>query len=135
MYTFSKNERLCSQRLIDTLFEQGHKLSVFPFSVRYLICPADGSITVPAQVLIVAPKRKLHHAVDRNHAKRLMRELYRLNKPDLYQTLAHRHLLISINYIHHEVLPYHTLEKKYAKLQQKLFTELQSLHESTQQLD
>ena len=33
-----------------------------------------------SQVLIVAPKRRLRHAVDRNRAKRQMREAYRLQK-------------------------------------------------------
>lgn len=92
---------------------------VYPFNVRYLECD---DIPSPAQVLIVVPKRKLHHAVDRNRAKRLMREVYRLHKPQLYQLLEQtgKHLLISIVYTHTEVLSFDTIERKYLKLYSQL---------------
>lgn len=34
----------------------------------------------PVEVLISVPKKKLHHAVDRNRVKRQIREAYRLQK-------------------------------------------------------
>ncbi|MBQ2508526.1 MAG: ribonuclease P protein component [Bacteroidales bacterium] len=118
-YTFHKSERLCRQTLIERLFHEGRFLMVYPFNVRYLECD---DIPSPAQVLIVAPKRKLHHAVDRNRAKRLMREVYRLHKPQLYQLLEKtgKHLLISIIYTHTEVLSFDTMERKYLKLYNQL---------------
>ncbi|MDO4216979.1 MAG: ribonuclease P protein component [Bacteroidales bacterium] len=121
MYTFSKSERLCSQTLIDRLFQEGEHLMVFPFNVRYLVCSQE-VIPTRAQVLIVAPKRRLHHAIDRNHAKRLMREVYRLHKPQLYQLLESRqqHLLLSISYTHPEIFPFDVMEKKYLKLLSQL---------------
>lgn len=118
---FNKQERLCSRSLIDTLFARGEKLLVFPFSVRWMICPQD-TFVPPSQVLIATSKKKFHHAVDRNRVKRLMRECYRLQKPQWYQFLDDNnlHVALSINYIHDEIFDFSTLQRKYDKLQDKL---------------
>ena len=101
MSTFSKSERLCSRNLIDPLFASGNRLLVFPFSVRWTYCP-DETFAAPAQIMLVTPKRKLHHAVDRNRTRRMMRECYRANKPALYGWLtAHnRKIILAVSYIH-----------------------------------
>lgn len=128
MYTFSKGERLCSQKLIDTVFQQGERLMVFPFSVRWMVIPEGDTVPFEshAQVLIVAPKRKLRHAVDRNRTKRLMRECYRLQKPELYQFLEENRLrlILSLSYMHNEVFPYSVLYPKSAKMLTKLKQEI-----------
>ena len=92
-FTFGKEERLCSQKLIDQLYSDGRRLMAFPYSVMWREEP---SLEVPCQVLIVAPKRRFHHAVDRNHAKRITRECYRLLKPQLYSALQHRGMHITL---------------------------------------
>ena len=45
--------------------------------------PADA----PVQLLVSVPKKRFHHAVDRNRVKRQIREAYRLHKDLLYQVL------------------------------------------------
>ena len=42
------------------------------------------------KVLLSVPKRKLRHAVDRNRAKRQLREAYRLNKTALLEALPQK---------------------------------------------
>ncbi len=117
MPTFSKKERLCSKLLIDKLFSQGNKLHCFPFSVRWMPC-AEQRFDAPAQVMLVAPKRKLHHAVDRNRTRRLMRECYRANKLSFYETLdcTGEKIILSVSYIHHEVLDYAIMQHKFDKM-------------------
>lgn len=128
-YTFSKNERLCSQKLLDQLFHSGHRFMVFPYSVHWVVCPADQlPPDVPCQVLIATSKKKFRHAVDRVRVKRLTRECYRLHKPELYQYLQQNnlHILLGINYIHNDIFDYAALYRKFDKIIAKLMADLTS---------
>ncbi|MBQ0016285.1 MAG: ribonuclease P protein component [Bacteroidales bacterium] len=118
---FPKEERLCSQRLIDELFAHGGRLLVFPYSVRYCIYPA-GKLPRPAQVLVVAPKRKLHYAVDRNRVKRISREAYRRAKSPLVGKLQELgfSMTIALSYVHDKPLPYDKVCIKMAKVIEQL---------------
>lgn len=120
-YGLNKQERLCNKSLIDPLFAKGHRLLVFPFSVRWMIC-APETIPTHSQVLIATSKKKFHHAVDRNRVKRLIRECYRLRKPDWYGFLEEGNIkvILSINYIHDEIFDFAIFQKKYTKLLDKL---------------
>ena len=90
-FSFEKKEHVVSQKLIDELFTGGNSQSVaaFPLRVVYMVKPlnvpigSDSSLIekCPApQVLLSVSKKRFHHAVDRNRAKRQLREAYRLNK-------------------------------------------------------
>lgn len=84
-YTFSKKERLCSSTQIDRLFSEGNRqISVFPIRLVWLLADDIEGI----QVLISAPKRNFHHAVDRNRIKRQIREFYRTSSSSLKETVA-----------------------------------------------
>ena len=129
MYTFGKQERLCSSKLTDALFSTGHKFLVFPYSVHWMLCPA-GTLPpgIPAQVLIATSKKKFHHAVDRNRVKRLTRECYRLHKPQLYQFLTTHNLTIALalNYIHYEIFDYQKLDHKVDRIIETLIQQIES---------
>ena len=75
--TFKKNERLCSRILMDRLF-QGNNRSISAFPLRAVFLPVESSVQEGVSVLISVPKKRFHDAVDRNRAKRLMREAFRL---------------------------------------------------------
>jgi len=111
-FTFRKEERLCSRQLMTRLYTEGHKLMVFPFSVQWMV--VDG----PCQVMIVAPKRRFHHAVDRNRVRRLTRECYRLRKEQLYDFLAEHHIsiVLSLVYVHNDIMSYEQLGHKMDKV-------------------
>lgn len=73
---FPKREHLKSKKLIKELFEKGRSINCFPIRILYL-----STITSAfTQVLIVVPKKKIKHAVDRNRIRRQIREAYRSNK-------------------------------------------------------
>ncbi|MDY5969222.1 MAG: ribonuclease P protein component [Bacteroidales bacterium] len=125
MPTFRKKEHLCSTRRINQLFAEGERLMVFPFSVRWMLVD---DLSLPAQVMIVVPKRKLRHAVNRNRTRRLIRECYRQSKQPLYDTLSREGLQLvwSIVYVHGEVMPFKKLSPKFTKLMATLCKTIQS---------
>lgn len=86
-YTFHKNERLCSKKLIERLFAGGNKsFPAFPLRVVYMCLPSEE--TDPgASILISVPKKRFKHAVKRNQVKRQVREAYRRNKHILLDAL------------------------------------------------
>lgn len=91
---FRKIERLNSTKVIDELFK-GHSgreslcgsLAAFPLRCVWMSVVND---TPPASVLIVAPKKRLRHAVDRNRMKRQIREAYRRHKHILWDAVEKR---------------------------------------------
>ena len=115
--TFTKEERLCSKRDIDSLFHSGSSFIVYPFRAVYLVGP-DQENPTPAQVIISVSKRRFKHAHERNRIKRLMREAYRLQKQEfLYQDLnkLSMHLNLAIQYVGKEELSYELLFNKMNK--------------------
>ena len=114
MYSFSKEERLCSVKLIDKLFHNGSSFLLYPFRIIWLqeALPSEK----PVQVLISVPKKKFKRAVDRNLLKRRIREIYRLQKfEQLYPFLAEQSvtMILGINYIGNEIGEYAFMEKKF----------------------
>lgn len=80
-YAFPKPEHLCRKRDIEALFSAGsHAFTVYPVRAVFRRVPRSTPTGPAVQVLISVAKRRLHHAVDRNRAKRQLREAYRLNK-------------------------------------------------------
>jgi len=83
---FSKKEKLKSRKAIEQLFQARQSIHVFPLRLiwRKLDFPLSQS---PAQFAVSVPKRAFAKAVHRNRIKRIIREVYRLNKADFYAAL------------------------------------------------
>jgi ribonuclease P protein component len=79
--TFKKQERIVSNKLIETLFEKGdsQSLAAFPIRTVYALQEHSGK-GASVQILISVPKKRFKHAVDRNRVKRQIRESYRKHK-------------------------------------------------------
>lgn len=113
MYTFNKEERLCSRKLLDLLFKNGSSFLLYPFRISYLF--VDEPANYPAQVVINVAKKRYKRAVDRNLLKRRIREAYRLHKQELlYSAIKNNKglLLFSIQFVGKEKYEYAFLEKK-----------------------
>ena len=83
---FPKSEKLCSQKIIASLFDEAKSFYVKGYRVVWTFCslPAD----VPAQIVFSAPKKIYRSAVKRNIVKRKMRETYRKDKQRLFDQLS-----------------------------------------------
>ncbi len=126
--TFRKEERLKSSKAIKQLFSQGNSFLVHPFKVNWII--GEEKEKYPARVLIGVSRKNFRKAVERNHLKRLVREVYRKNKYLLYQYLEDRHSScdFSVIYIGKTEEDYSVIEKKIIILLQRLISELESHH-------
>lgn len=84
--SFTRKERLKSDKSISELFESGYSLTIHPIRLIYrLKTPAT---SVPVKIGFVVPKKNFKRAVDRNLLKRRMREAYRLNKSILRSEIS-----------------------------------------------
>lgn len=96
---FRKSERLVSSKVIGELFSSGSRsFSCFPVKAVYRkAAVSDGH--PPVKVLTSVSKRHFKHAVDRNRAKRQIREAYRLHKDILPEVLHDKQTHLSIAFI------------------------------------
>ena len=123
-YTFRKEEKLCSQKIIGDIFLSGTSFLCYPLKVvwKYEELPTS----FPAQVVFSVPKRLFKRAHDRNLLKRQLREVYRYQKHELYQSLElnDQKIAVMIVYIAKEKLEFSQIEgamtKVIAKLKKKL---------------
>jgi len=119
-YTFTKPERLKNDKEISRLFEEGKSITVFPIRLIYLFCDENEQPYIKAA--FTASKRNFKKAVDRNRIKRLLRESYRLNKPQLYKRLDTKNYIFMFIYIGKEAVKKDTLNEKMRQLFHKFLS-------------
>ena len=115
-FTFKKEERLKSRKIIGQLFKEGQSFSSFP--LRLVWVKTDIPVEEYSfQMALTVPKRAFPKAAHRNLLRRRIREAYRLHKHILYDgvnTEEHRYALMFI-YIAKETLDYDVIEKAMIK--------------------
>jgi len=124
-YTFHKEERLSSQKLIETMFVSGHSFLCYPLKVVYYT-PDEPDVDSVLQVGISVPKKNFKRAVKRNLLKRRIREAYRLHKHELYEylTATKQEVVIMFIYVGKEPLAYLKIEGGVKKAISRLKKEL-----------
>lgn len=140
-YTFTKAERLKSEKQIGLLFQKRQSVGAYPLRVFWIENAVVESTTtenaienvpknsIAAQPLIVAfsvSKKTFKQAVKRNRYKRLMREAHRLNKHRYCEKLlaANKTISVMFLFVGKEACDFVTIQKKYIQLMDKLFLEV-----------
>ena len=91
-FKYSNKDKLKSKKQIDALFNKGSSIMAYPLLVKYKETSFDDDILIKTGVSV--SKHIFKKAVDRNHVKRLLRETYRLNKPNYFNTLTTSHAVM-----------------------------------------
>ncbi|MDR2809737.1 MAG: ribonuclease P protein component [Tannerellaceae bacterium] len=114
-YSLSKEERLSWKRHTELLFEKGKSFVSFPLRIIYL--HVEEPMPALVSVMVCVPKKKIKRAVRRNYIKRQVREVYRIRKYELIDTLAETNqaMLLAFLYIDKELHPTSEMEKAMTK--------------------
>ena len=112
-----KNERLCLQKDIDSLFASGQSFVSYPLRIVYLFVTQDDVSKSDISILISVPKKRIKKAVTRNRIKRLIRESYRHNKNESSKHCKQKgkHLHIAFLYMSYDLKKYADIEKAMRK--------------------
>ena len=98
-FTLSKEERICSKKLINELFTgNGRSMTAFPLRVVFMKRTIVDD-QPRAAMLVSVPKRYFKHAVDRNRVKRQVSEAFRRNKSIITQNLTDDHEAVAMAFV------------------------------------
>jgi len=124
IYTFNKQEKLKSKKLIESVFTKGKSFLVFPVKVMYLV--VDEPLDFPIKIGVTASSRSFKKAVDRNRIKRILREQYRLHKLPLHEFTTEHQIQIAVffMFIDKAVPPTSLVKKKMPLIIEKLIKSL-----------
>lgn len=123
-FTLPKEERLHGVKLTSRLFTGtgAHSMTVFPLRAVWLLIPRQPR-EVPAKMMVCVSKRHFKHAIDRNRAKRQVREAYRKHKQLLWEAMREKEdktLLVAFIWQGDKPLSSAYVEEKATRLLQKL---------------
>ena len=98
-FTLSKEERICSKKLINELFTgNGRSMTAFPLRVVFMKRTIVDE-QPRAAMLVSVPERYFKHAVDRNRVKRQVRDAFRRNKSIITQNLTDDHDAVAMAFV------------------------------------
>jgi len=89
--TLRRDERLRGAKPLSALFKNPFSVKQYPFRIHWVL--AQKSQT-PVRTVFIVSSRKYRKAVTRNRIRRVMSELFRLNKEPLYSALGGRDIYV-----------------------------------------
>lgn len=134
--TYSKNEKLKSRKALEGLFARGKSFSIFPIKVFYTLSEevnSGNSSESSEKNKMLLKSGKVHAGVgvssrifkkahDRNKVKRLLREVYRIQKHPLYAAMEQKTSTLDVFflYIGKELPDFAALKETMEKVLEKL---------------
>lgn len=120
-FTLNKTERLSSRKIIAGLYESGFFVAKYPIRINYQFTELPVK-DLHLQAMFSVSKKRFSRAVDRNRIKRLLREIYRHQKHQLYARLEEKNLKMAIGIIFtgNQMLDYWQMETAFNKTYKKL---------------
>ena len=104
VFTYKKTDKLKSRKQTQHLFSTGQAINVFPIRLIYTIEPisttGNASLASLLQAGVGAPSRTFRKAVQRNRVKRLLREAYRLEKPNFLSQASLDHKRVNLFFLY-----------------------------------
>ena len=109
VFTYQKKDKLKSRKQTQHLFSTGQAINVFPIRLIYTIEPIETSLeyispTSLLQAGVGAPSRTFRKAVQRNRVKRLLREAYRLEKPNFISQASLERKRVNLFFLYTDAL-------------------------------
>ncbi len=125
-FSFPKREHLYGDTTVDRLHKKGKSFLAFPVKVTYLITTDEQ----PVRCMMVAPKKRFKHAVDRNRVKRQLREVYRHHKQELidWSIATGKQVHIAMVCVSDKLLPQRVMERKVSSALTKIAERLNEVH-------
>ena len=121
-FTFNKQEKLKSKKLIEQLFADGKSVSSYPLKLLYL--KTEHTSNYMLQTGVSVSKRKFKSAVDRNRIKRLLREAFRKQKHIIYENCLDKYIFMFL-YVDENEQNYVFIEEKMTSLLQKFLKKIE----------
>ncbi len=123
-FSYNKQEKLKSRKLIEQLFSNGKSFLIFPLKIIYY--KPDEPMDFPVKSGVGVSGKHFKKAVHRNRIKRLLREAYRTEKLPLYTFAKQQNKQVAFFLLYiDKVLPdYNTIKNKMPLILQKLMKEL-----------
>lgn len=116
--TLCKAERLYHRKLFEELLNSKNSFVKYPLRVVYKESSSPGEF--PVRIAVSVGKRRFKRANKRNRVKRLVREAYRLYKPQIYPLLSDKHIDILFIYLDTKLPDFETVCKSVKTLMDKI---------------
>jgi len=124
-FSYNKKEKLKSRKQLEALFTAGNMFIVFPLKIFYKEVELHDNVLKAG---VGTSRKNFRKAVDRNRIKRLLREVYRLEKPRLLNSLTQNQKQIALFFLYvDKSLPEYNLLKE--KMQQAIDKLIKNLDE------
>lgn len=129
--TFRKEERLCSKKMIETLFLSGSSIMAFPLRMQYVLI--DSTENSRIKILFSVPKKRFKRAVKRNLLRRRMKEAFRLNKHLFIDLIPNgKQLIVAFIFVDNQIHSYDSILKGTIKALERYRLKQQSNHKTAE---